>query len=239
MVSVLIPTYNRPELLVRAMHSLQSQLYLDWEALVVDDGDGSGIRAAGGLNDPRIRGLKNAGKGQVAARNTALEAASGEIIALLDDDDWWEDPTHLHRAVRSLKTGPALVYRGGYLVYERDGLEIERLPFDLRATPASLRRDNTILATGVAYPRAFHYELGLFDPDISDYWDWDWYLRVTGAGYPLVQLPGRGVAVSVHGGNMSYGSRPGERQQNLDKLSAKHGLSGIKLKDHRMIASLA
>ncbi|MER3482616.1 MAG: glycosyl transferase family 2 [Meiothermus sp.] len=239
MVSVLIPTFNRPHLLTRALHSLQAQLYPDWEALVVDDGDGSGMGAAQSLGDARVRGVKNQGKGQVYARNTALQAAKGETIALLDDDDWWEDPTHLHRVVRVLKSGPALVYRGGYLVYERDGLELGRLPFDLCATPASLRQDNTILATGIAYPKAFHDELGGFDPEVSDYWDWDWYLRVTEAGYPLVQLPGRGVAVSMHGGNMSYGSRQDERQQNLDRLSTKHGLNGIRLKDHRVIASLA
>ena len=39
MVSVLIPTYNRPQLLLRALRSLQLQLYPDWEAVVVDDGD--------------------------------------------------------------------------------------------------------------------------------------------------------------------------------------------------------
>lgn len=239
MISVLIPTYNRPQLLKRALHSLQAQLYPDWEALVVDDGDGSSIQAVGELGDPRVWATKNRGRGQVYARNTALEAASGEIIALLDDDDWWEDPTHLHRVVRALKAGPALVYRGGYLVYEREGLELERIPFDLRATTTSLRHDNTILATGVAYPRLLHDELGTFDPEMSDYWDWDWYLRVVGAGYPLLQLPGRGVAVSMHGSNMSYSSRPTERQQNLAKLSAKHGLSGIVLKDHRIIASPA
>lgn len=238
-ISVLIPTFNRPQLLLRALRSLQAQLYPDWEALVVDDGDGSGLEAARGLGDSRIRALPNAGKGQVQARNTALQAASGETIALLDDDDWWEDRTHLYRVLRVLRAVSALVYRGGYLVQERDGLELERLPFDLSATPESLRHNNTILATGIAYPKAFHDELGLFDPEMSDYWDWDWYLRVSGAGHPLIQLPGRGVVVSMHGANMSYSARQEERQRYLERLSAKHKLSGVKLKDHRIIANWA
>jgi len=218
---------------------LQLQLFPDWEALVVDDGDGSGILAAHNLRDPRITGLRNEGKGQVDARNTGLAQASGQIIALLDDDDWLLEPTHLHRVVRALGAEPALAYRGGYLVYERDGLELERFPFDFRATPESLRQDNLLLASGVAYPRYFHQELGLFDPEMSDYWDWDWYLRVVAAGYPLLGLPGRGVAVSLHGANMSYSARLQERQRNLDKLAAKHGLSGVVLKDHRIIAGAA
>jgi len=239
MVSVLIPTYNRPQLLLRALRSLQLQLYSDWEAVVVDDGDGSGILAAHGLRDPRILAVRNAGRGQVEARNTGLAQASGQIIALLDDDDWWLDPTHLHRVVRALKAQAGLVYRGGYLVLERDGLELERIPFDFSASPQSLQRDNHLLASGTAYPRFLHDALGPFDPEMADYWDWDWYLRVTRAGYPLIQLPGRGVAVSMHGGNMSYAARLEERQKNLDRLSSKHGLSGITLKDHRVIAGAA
>lgn len=239
MVSVLIPTYNRPQLLLRALRSLQLQLYPDWEAVVVDDGDGSGILAAHSLRDPRILGVRNEGKGQVHARNTGLAQASGKVIALLDDDDWWIDPTHLHRVVRALNAQAGLVYRGGYLVLERDGLELERIPFDFKASPHSLRTDNHLLATGAAYPRFFHDELGPFDPEMADYWDWDWYLRVTGAGHPLIQLPGRGVAVAMHGANMSYAARRLERQQNLDKLTSKHGLGRLQLKDHRIIAGAA
>ncbi|RDI96705.1 glycosyltransferase [Meiothermus sp. QL-1] len=239
MVSVIIPTHNRPRLLQRALRSLQLQLYPDWEAVVVDDGDGSGLEAAQGLCDPRIVAVRNPGRGQVEARNAGLARATGQVIALLDDDDWWQDPTHLHRVVRALRKEKGLVYRGGYLVYERDGLELKRIPFDSQATPESLRRDNLLLASGVAYPRGLHEELGPFDPEMADYWDWDWYLRVTQAGYPLIPLPGRGVAVSIHGANMSYAARLAERKKNLEKLCAKHGLSGIELKDHRMIAGAA
>ncbi|WP_299426866.1 glycosyltransferase family 2 protein [uncultured Meiothermus sp.] len=239
MISVIIPTFNRPALLLRALRSLQLQLYPDWEAVVVDDGDGSGILAAHNLRDPRMVGVRNEGTGQVHARNTGLAHTSGEIITLLDDDDWLLDTTHLHRVVRALKSQAGLVYRGGYLIQERDGLELGRIPFDLKAAPQSLRSDNLLLATGAAYPRFFHDQLGLFDPEMSDYWDWDWYLRIVSAGYPLIQLPGRGVAVAMHGANMSYAARLQERQKNLERLSSKHGLSNLVLKDHRTIAGAA
>ncbi|MER3481438.1 MAG: glycosyl transferase family 2 [Meiothermus sp.] len=235
MVSVLIPTRGRPELLRRALRSLQAQSYPYWEALVADDGEGEGVEAARRLSDPRIQPFGNPGRGQVEARNAGLERARGEVIALLDDDDWWEDQYHLHRVLRALRNGPALVYGGGWLVQEREGIELERLPFDFAATAGSLRRDNTLLASAVAYPRRFHHELGNFDVEMGDYWDWDWYLRVSGAGYPLVRLPGRGVAVAQHGANASYGARLAERRANLDRLSAKHGLRGIVLKDHRSL----
>lgn len=137
--------------------------------------------------------------------------------------------------MRALRNGPALVYRGGWLVHEREGIELERYPFDFAATPQSLRQDNTLLASAVAYPRILHEQLGKFDPEMADYWDWDWYLRVAEAGYPLLRLPGRGVAVAQHGANASYGARLAERQANLDRLVRKHGLSGVVLKDHRSL----
>ncbi len=239
MISVLIPTRSRPDSLRQALASLLRQTFTRFEAVVVDDGEGEGMEVVAGLADPRLRALPNPGRGQVEARNTGLAQASGQIIALLDDDDWWLDPTHLHRVVRALKAQAGLVYRGGYLVLERDGLELERIPFDFSASPQSLQSDNHLLASGTAYPRFLHDQLGPFDPEMADYWDWDWYLRVVGAGYPLIQLPGRGVAVSMHGGNMSYAARLEERQKNLDRLSSKHGLGQLKLKDHRIIAGAA
>lgn len=59
-----------------------------------------------------------------------------------------------------------------------------------------------------------------FGPEMSDYWDW--CLRIVLAGYPLIQLPGQGAAVAIHGANTSYSSQALERQKNLDNLCAKH-----------------
>lgn len=238
-LSILIPTYNRPHLLLRALDSLQAQSDADWEAIVVDDGDGSGLEAALKLNDSRICALPNQGKGQVDARNTALEGSKGSIIALLDDDDRYSDPQHLGLVHKILQLHPSLLYRGGYLVEEEEGQEVNRTVFDLEATPASLRANNTLLATGIAYPKTFHLELGPFDPSMGDYWDWDWYLRVAEAGYPLEKLPGLGVEIAIHGQNMSYGERLETRRANLARLCAKHGLVGVVLKDHQIIASEA
>jgi glycosyltransferase involved in cell wall biosynthesis len=237
MVSILIPTHRRPGLLVRALRSVQAQALEDWEALVIDEGEG--LQVALNLGDGRIRAYPNLGKGGVAARNTALGLARGEVIALLDDDDRWEDPYHLHRVLKALRAGPGLAYRGGYLVQEREGIELERLPFDFIATPERMRQDNLLLASAVAYPRSLHEELGPFDLEMGDYWDWDWYLRVVAAGYPLLRIAGKGVAIGIHGGNASYQTRFEERQRNLAKLCAKHALVGVSLKDHRLLVTAA
>lgn len=202
-VSVLIPTYNRPERLLRALCSLLLQTHTDWEACVVDDGDGRGLAAARALRDPRIQARRNDGRGQVDARNTALLQTTGDAVALLDDDDWWEDPEHLARVVRALATGPVLVHRHSFMVFEEAGEEVRREVFELPTTPQSLRENNTVVASSLAYPRAFHGELGPFDPLVGSYYDWDWLLRVLDAGYPISTIPTPGVCYTVHAGGAS------------------------------------
>lgn len=93
LVSVIIPTFDRPELCVRAVGSALAQ---DWENLeVVVVGDGcprfdSVMRAVGG--DPRVRGLwLPVNKGGAHARNDGIRAAGGEWIAYLDDDNVWTE----------------------------------------------------------------------------------------------------------------------------------------------------
>ena len=230
-ISILIPTFNRPEYLTRALTSVLAQTHPDWEALVVDDGDGRGQGAALALADPRIQPGRNDGKGQVDARNTALGRATGDVIALLDDDDLWEDPGHLALIVETLQNGPALVHRHSFMVYEEDGKEVRRELFALLTTALSLRENNTVVASSLAYPRRFHDELGPFDTGVGSYWDWDWILRVLDAGYPLRTLLTPGVQYTVHAGGASAVAAGSRRLANFEAFRQKHRLN-ITVKNH-------
>ena len=203
--------------------------------IVVDDGDGSGMAAALGLGDARVMAIQNPGAGQVDARNAGVTLARGEVIHLLDDDDRWTDKEHLERVAQTLERESGLVYRAGWLVVEHaeDGvwLETERTLFDPPTSAKSLRSDNTLLTSGVAYPRQLHGELGLFDPAIGNYWDWDWWLRVT-ARYPLLKLEPKTVLMSWRGSNTSVNPFKPERLTYLRRLAAKHGLGEIPPKNH-------
>src|SRR5262245_46065882 len=90
-VSVVIPTYNRATLVVRAVRSVLSQTFPDLEVLVVDDASSEDVfDAVMRFGDPRVRYWRHAvNRGVAAARNTAMAHASGEFIAFLDDDDEW------------------------------------------------------------------------------------------------------------------------------------------------------
>lgn len=90
-VSVIIPTYNRADLLPRAINSVLSQTFTAYEIIIVDDCSSDNTQdVIASLSDPRIRQIRHdRNKGQSAAINTGIANARGEYIAFLDDDDEW------------------------------------------------------------------------------------------------------------------------------------------------------
>ncbi len=96
LISVIIPTFSRPENLARAIDSVLAQTYTNYEVIVVDDnGEGTEnqIATESLLNtyvDSKVIYIKHAvNKNGAAARNTGIRVAQGELIAFLDDDDEW------------------------------------------------------------------------------------------------------------------------------------------------------
>jgi glycosyltransferase involved in cell wall biosynthesis len=95
-ISIVMPTYNRRDTILRAVASVRAQTFDGWELIVVDDGstDDTIRLLAGG--DPRVRVVLRDHRGVAIARNAGLEAVRGEFVAFLDSDDEW--PAH-HLAV--------------------------------------------------------------------------------------------------------------------------------------------
>ncbi|MBP8271877.1 MAG: glycosyltransferase family 2 protein [Sphaerotilus sp.] len=89
-VSVILPTYNRGDVLLRAIGSIQVQTFTDWELLVIDDGStDDSVMRVNALGDPRIRVLQQANQGVYTARNTGLAASLGQWLTFMDSDDEW------------------------------------------------------------------------------------------------------------------------------------------------------
>jgi glycosyltransferase involved in cell wall biosynthesis len=105
LVSIVLPTYNRADVIERAIASVRAQGHADWELIVVDDGstDGTCERIEG--CDPRLRLVRQENQGTAGARNTALRLCKGDYVAFLDSDDAWL-PHHLELCVRFLEAHP-------------------------------------------------------------------------------------------------------------------------------------
>ena len=97
-VSVILPTHNRPLLLAEALESLNKQIYVNWEVVIVDDASAPPVS----LNNSRLRTIRHdISHGGAAAKNTGIRHASGEVLAFLDDDDLYA-PQYLERALEVL-----------------------------------------------------------------------------------------------------------------------------------------
>lgn len=93
MVTVIIPTRNRRQLVLRAVDSVLRQDFQDFEIIVVDDGGTDGTVQAL-ANQSRCRVLHTEHSGPAAARNAGVAEASGRFLAFLDSDDYWQQ-SHL------------------------------------------------------------------------------------------------------------------------------------------------
>ncbi len=101
LISIVVPAYNRADLIGETVSSILAQSYLRWELVVVDDGSTDGTAEAvarAGRGDSRVRCVRQANSERAVARNRGIREARGEWVAFLDSDDLWL-PTKLERQV--------------------------------------------------------------------------------------------------------------------------------------------
>ena len=107
-ISVVLPTYNRADIVMEAISSVVAQTFPTWELLVVDDHstDSTAIRLEQ-VADPRVRVLLNRGtKGNAGARNYGFTQARGEWICQIDSDDLWDSRMLEYLAAGVARAGP-------------------------------------------------------------------------------------------------------------------------------------
>jgi glycosyltransferase involved in cell wall biosynthesis len=122
-VSVVIPTYNKPDLLLETLDTVFAQTFQDYEIIVINDGstDDTLDRLADvqRRHDSKLRIVTQANAGIGAARNRGLDESTGEFIALLDHDDLWM-PAKLQRQIDYLESHPQCVASGTCYALSQD-----------------------------------------------------------------------------------------------------------------------
>jgi glycosyltransferase involved in cell wall biosynthesis len=198
-VSVVIPAYERADVVGRAIDSALAQTVTDIEVLVVDDGSDDDTDAVvEGYEDERVRYLAHeTNRGVSAARNTGVEAARGDYVAFLDSDDEWL-PRKLARQLAVLADrGDGWV--GAYCDVATAGLStagrlatvVSAKLFRTRAPreggrelAESLLSMQVFMGPGstLLVEREVLAATGGFDEGLSIYEDWDLVLRVLAEG---------------------------------------------------------
>jgi glycosyltransferase involved in cell wall biosynthesis len=193
-VSVIIPAYNAEPHLGETLAAVETQTYRDWEVVVADDGSTDEtveIAEAFGDRFTVLRGSSN--EGPAAARNRAVAASSGELIALLDADDLWL-PSYLERMVKLYDESQARGIRVGIVtcnarILGPDGflpqtyMEIRGFPSEV--TVAGMLVSNTIFGATL-FPRTLIDEAGGFCPELFGTEDYDLWLRIIELDYRVV-----------------------------------------------------
>jgi len=121
-ISIILPLYNKAPYVTKALESIASQTYHDYEVIIVNDGstDDSAAIVEQWLheNSCRCRLITQANAGVSAARNRGIDEANGEYLAFLDADDWWS-PDFLEEMLGLTSQYPdAGLYAGNYTYYK-------------------------------------------------------------------------------------------------------------------------
>ncbi|MFO1490459.1 MAG: glycosyltransferase [Kiritimatiellia bacterium] len=195
LVSVVVPTFNRPDSLSVTLESIAAQTYRPLQVIVVND---AGCDASAAVERWRDRldltyVTHAENRGLAAARNTALREAAGTYVAYLDDDDRFL-PGHVATLVGAMR---AQVRRAAYA----DSLRIELEPDgrgglrEVRRVKVSIPfdRDRIILKSylpvqSVMHERSCLDETGGFDESLRHREDWDLWMRLCGR-HPFLHVP--------------------------------------------------
>lgn len=212
-VSVIIPAYNAAGFIHHAIESALAQTHRPLEVIVVDDGSSDDTAAVAARYPVRVIRQANGGPG--SARNTGVQAARGEWIALLDHDDTWA-PDKTRQQLAYVTEGISAVFCEK--VPDSDGASFEQLYWrNLGGNPSStlIRRD-VLLA------------IGLFDADralmgVDDYNLWQ---RFVLQGYRYRTTPNLYQFTPVDSHYSGHADKMlAAELVNIDKISALAGIA--------------
>lgn len=199
-ISVVIPSYNRRDLLKRALLSVYCQTLLPSEVIVIDDGSTDGTEAMLRQEFPQVTYCSQDNLGVSAARNLGIQLTTGDWLAFLDSDDEWL-PEKLDRQRAALAANPEYRICHTEENWIRNGMRVEVPKKYAKAggwifshcLPLCAMSPSTVLIQ-----RSVFTDIGLFDIRLPACEDYDLWLRIT-ANYPVLLV--EQAQINKHGGH--------------------------------------
>jgi len=226
LVSVILPTFNRAETLVRAIQSVLNQDYRNLEVLVVDDGSTDNTaEVMRRIDDPRVRYIPLASnRGASRARNEGLRLARGDLIAFQDSDDEWLGGKLARQVAAALEAGPeAVTVFHPKIMYGRDDrgrygpYRVCCLPAFETETPDFRRmvhEINIISPQALLINRAALEKIGPFDERLVNNNDWAFAIDLV-YNTKIVYMDDPLVMTYLQSNSISRIKRGGARSQLL------------------------
>jgi glycosyltransferase involved in cell wall biosynthesis len=184
LVSVVVPTRNRPRLVACTLRSVLAQRDVELEVIVVDDASTPPLYVG---RDTRLKLVRHeTRRGVSAARNSGIAAAAGQWVAFCDDDDVWAPDKLSAQIAAALEAHVGWVYTGDVTVDENLHILGGGPPPTPQQVVSLLVRYNAVpgSASGVAVAVELLNSVGGFDTRLRRTEDWDLWLRLARLGAP-------------------------------------------------------
>ncbi len=182
LVSIVIPTYNRCDLIIDTIHSVLAQTYENIEVLVVDDGSTDDTeKCINAIKDNRVHYFRLHHFGYPApARNYGIKMARGRYIAFLDSDDMWF-PRKIETQIRCIeRTTNLLAIASNFIYYQGDHKPVLKLKDDRIVSFDDIISHNIIVNSSVVFKKEVVEKVGLLNEGAAfkSVEDCDFWLRI-------------------------------------------------------------
>ena len=208
LVTIIIPSYKRYKKIKKALSSVKSQSFQDWELIVVDNNSKDGTKElVNSFNDERIKFYEINNKGFISkSRNFGIEKSNGKYLAFLDSDDWW--------TLNKLKITEQYINKGYKFLYHDMYISKKN---NLIKTKTKYCRDvmkpiyNDLIENGPAFPTSsVVVEKKLFNSaknfdeseDLITWEDYDAWIKFSKLNEEFVKLPGILGYIKIDGENL-------------------------------------
>lgn len=189
-VSIIIPTFNRAELLRNLLVSIRNQSLKNFEVVVVDDNSSDQAKYIEVINefkdDLNLSYLVNeSGRGAPYSRNKGIKQAKADLVALVDDDDEWF-PDKLKEQVEMFKSLPktvGLIYTWTKVVDSKRNELREQCEEIEGECKSEILESCFIPSPSVMLRKQALFDAGLFDEALPSCQDWDMWTRIIFKGY--------------------------------------------------------
>jgi len=212
-VSIIMSTYNRANLLPRAIESALNQTYKNFEFIIVDDASPDNTEEVVRQyqkKDGRIIYLKNQSNSKIQITlNNGLRAAKGKYIARIDDDDAWMDAEKLKKQIEFLENNPdyMIVGTGSAAIFKAKGIKIQSLkPRTDEEIRAAMLFGCPFLHPSVVYRRSAIQKVGMYDESLKQAEDYDLWMRMGKIG-KMYNLPEYSIESIVGEFNVGHRKR--------------------------------
>ena len=228
-VSVIIPTYNRKNLLKRALHSVSNQTFIPREIIVVDDGSSDGTKDWVLERFPDVRYIYQDNSGVSSARNAGIKEAIGSWIAFLDSDDEWMS-NKLEQQKRVINSFQEAWLCHTNEIWIRNGVRVNQMKKHQKYGGNVFENCLDICRispSSVLIKKEVFEMVGLFDESLKVCEDYDLWLRITSV-LPVIFLDE--PLITKYGGHSDQLSRVDSgiekyRIQSLEKILSSNSLS--------------